>query len=109
MHFYLEGGCSVRRQDGEPFLIVRVEDVVCNGDHRLKVHSIEQILFKYSRDSVVLNLHHNPALKSFSQFLWGKWTLSLKFRYFITFFTDFPLLHCPLNLVTGRSTFSITK
>jgi hypothetical protein len=56
-----EGGRSIRAQEGESRLIVRGEGIVCIGKHRSKVRTIEQILFKYSRDSRSSMDTHHPA------------------------------------------------
>jgi hypothetical protein len=42
--------CSNRAQNSEQFLIVRDMDLVYFRDHRSNVRTIEQILFKYSRE-----------------------------------------------------------
>jgi hypothetical protein len=49
-------GRSFRAQEGESYIIVRDEGLVCIGKHRSKVHTIEQILFKYSHARYVSKL-----------------------------------------------------
>ena len=56
-----EGSRSIRAQEGESHLIVWGEGLVCIGKHRSKVRTIEQILFKYSRDSISSIDTYNPA------------------------------------------------
>jgi hypothetical protein len=47
---------SIRAQEGESYIIVQDEGLVCIGKHRSKVRTIEQIMFKYSRVRCVSKL-----------------------------------------------------
>lgn len=64
---------SIQSQGRESWShIIQDEGVVCIGEHRLKAHTIEQILYEYNHINIVFLQSHYPAATVSHNMYWAK-------------------------------------